>query len=242
MRGRISFRELSRRTGIPVGRVTKLRRGKGLDGDANRLAQLFGVHVQTVRRWRRTGVPANQLTHVTESLLDLRAVQKAEESERQKLQRQIKEAIKAGVLTRPKPRGTTKFKGERAFGKKTRYHLARYLDVAALRDIERYTMQAPKGKRYILTIIAVEAGITGKVRGYGGVITKQLGQEAENIQWGSAITSGSYTSRSKALHALFYKLQAAIEDSEALIYLIDLLVFSYQHREGYFKGSVRTEG
>lgn len=230
MRGKTSFAELSLRTGLPASRFRQAAKGQKL-GDPKRLAKSLGVHVQTVRRWARNGVPAKRLESVVAILADIAAVTKAEKAERKKVKQLVSEARKKGVLKKALPAGERRFGGPRAVGTKTVFHLNQYLDDDTLVDIEELVSGAPKGPRYIITVVAVEAGSTGKVRGYGGVITQKLGIGAENMSFGSAITSGSYSTKREALMKLFSKLEDAIEDAESLVYLTDLQIFSYRYKD-----------
>lgn len=230
VRGRVTFRDLSVASGLPLARVRGLRRGEGL-GDAGKLAAALGVTASTVRRWKKSGVPVKRIAQVGNLLTDREAALKADRVERQRVRKIVSKARSAGVIPKGKPAGTTRFGGQRAVGVRTIWHLNRYLDVEALNIIEELTMAAPRGPRYIVTVSAVEAGITGKVRGYRGKFTKSLGKKAENIAFASAITSGTHTSRRAAIWTLFSKLQGAIDDSDSLIFLTDLLVFSYQYKE-----------
>jgi hypothetical protein len=161
----------------------------------------------------------------------MRASEVTARKERVRIRKVISRARSEGVIPKGKPSGTTRFGGQRAVGVRTIWHLNRYLDIDALVSIEDLVMGAPKGPRYIVTVSAVEAGVTAKVRGYRGKFTKKLGKKAENIAFASAITSGTHTSRRAALAVLFSKLQEAIDDADSLIFLTDLLVFSYQYKE-----------
>lgn len=189
------------------------------------------MHVQTVRRWARAGVPNSRLATVAGMLADRAAVKRAEAGERAKVRRLIAEARQKGVLERSKPRGKERFGGPRAVGQKLTFHLNQYLAPETLTAIEEAVSGAPKGPNYIVSVTAVEAGITGKRRGYQGAIVKSLGREAENIAFGTVITSGRHTSRRKALASLFGKLRDAIEDADSLIYLTSGQVFSYAYKD-----------
>lgn len=232
MRGRISIRDVARSSGFGEARLRRVRRGGEVLGEPARLAAALGVTPGTVRRWKRTGVPLKRLEVVASLLADREAVEREAAKERRRVRKLVSRARSAGVLPRSKPKGTTRFGGPRAVGLKTIYHLNRYLDSETLDLIESLTKEAPKGPRYIVTVTAVEAGITGKVRGYGGTITRRFGKRAENIQFATAITSGAWTTKAKALAVLFGKVKDAISDADSLIYLTDLRVFSYRYKEG----------
>lgn len=230
MRGRMTIRDVARGTGVAESRVRKVRRGGGVLGDAKSLALAVGVTPATVRRWKRSGVPLARLEAVVEVLADREAVERGVKKERKRVRALVSKARKAGFIPRAKPKGTTRFGGARAVGQKTIYHLNRYLDPDTLDLIEELTIQAPKGPSYIVTLKAIEAGVTGKVRGYGGVITRRFGKKSENIRFATAITSGAWSSKRKALDKLFSKIQDAIADADSLIYILDLVVFSYRYR------------
>ncbi len=230
VRGRVTFRDLSVASGLPLARVRALRKGHGL-GDAKQLALAVGVTASTVRRWRKAGVPVKRIAQVGNVLADIKASELQARAERMRVRKVVSRARKAGVMPKGLPKGTTRFGGQRAVGVRTVWHLNRYLDLDAIEAIRELTMSAPKGPRYIVTVSAVEAGITGKVRGYRGRFTKKLGKKAENISFASAITSGTHTNRAAALNALYAKLHDAIDDADSLIFLTDLLVFSYQYKD-----------
>ncbi len=232
MRGRITIRDLARSSGVAESRLRRVRKGGKLLGEPSRIAAAIGVTPGTVRRWKRTGVPLKRLEAVALLLADREAVEKAAKRERVRVRKLVSRARSTGVLPRSKPKGTTRFGGPRAVGLKTIYHLNRYLDAETLDLIESLTKEAPRGPQYIVTVTAVEAGITGKVRGYGGTITRRFGKRAENIQFATAITSGAWTTKDKALSVLFGKVKDAISDADSLIYLTDLRVFSYRYKEG----------
>jgi len=241
VRGRVTFRDLSVASGLPLARVRALRKGEGL-GDAKQLAAALGVTPSTVRRWRSKGVPVKRVAQVGNVLADRRASELTAKKERQRVRKIVSAARREGVIPKGKPSGTKRFGGARAVGVRTVWHLNRYLDVEALNIVEELTMSAPKGPRYIVTVSAVEAGITGKVRGYRGKFTKALGKKAENIAFASAITSGTHTSRTAAIETLWSKLQEAIDDSDSLIFLTDLLVFSYQYKDTELSRRLRSRG
>lgn len=230
MRGKVTLDDIIRASGLSPSLVRRVAKGRDL-GDTASLAKAMGVHPSTVRRWKSSGVPRKRLEEVAGVIADRKAVAQGEKKERAKVKKLLVRARKAGVLPKANPKGTKRFGGERAVGVKTVFHINQYLSVEVLEMIEELTMTAPKGPRYIVTAWTVEAGTTGKVRGYGGVITKKLGKGAENIGFGTAITSGTFTSRRAALAKLFSKLKDAIADAESLIYVIDLVVFSYRYRE-----------
>lgn len=241
MRGRVTSRDVAVASGLPLGRVRALRKGEGL-GDAKRLAAAAGVTPSTVRRWKKSGVPVKRIAQVGNLLADMRASELQATKERQRVRKIVSRARREGVIPKGKPSGTTRFGGARAVGVRTIWHINRYLDVECLNIIEELTMSAPKGPRYIVTVSAVEAGITGKVRGYRGKFTRALGKKAENIAFASAITSGTHSSRRVALGVLFGKLQDAIYDSDSLIFITDLLVFSYQYKDTELSRRLRSRG
>lgn len=241
MRGRVTFRDIAVASGLPLARVRGLRKGEGL-GDAKQLAAAIGVTASTVRRWKKSGVPVKRIGQVGNLLADRRASELATKKERQRVRKIVSRARSEGVIPKGKPSGTTRFGGARAVGVRTVWHLNRYLDIECLNIIEELVMSAPKGPRYIVTVSAVEAGVTGKVRGYRGKFTKALGKKAENIAFASAITSGTHTSRRAAIGALFSKLQEAIDDSDSLIFITDLLVFSYQYKDTELSRRLRSRG
>lgn len=230
MRGKVTLDDIIRASGLSPSLVRKVAKGREL-GDTASLAKSLGVHPSTVRRWKASGVPRKRLEEVAGVIADKRAVAQGEKKEKAKLKKLLSKARKKGVLPKSGSKGTKRFGGERAVGKKTIFHINQYLSVDVLETVEELTMTAPKGPRYIVTLWTVEAGTTGKVRGYGGIITKKLGKGAENIGFGTAITSGTFTNRRAALARLFEKLKDAIADAEALVYVIDLVVFSYRYRE-----------
>ncbi len=241
MRGRVTFRDLSVASGLPLARVKALRKGQGL-GDTKALAVALGVTAGTVRRWRAKGVPVKRVAQVGNLLADRAASEKAAKAERTRVRKIVSKARSEGVIPKGKPSGTTRFGGARAVGVRTVWHLNRYLDVECLNIIEELVMSSPKGPRYIITVSAVEAGVTGKVRGYRGKFTKALGKKAENIAFASAITSGTHTSRRAAIGTLFSKLRDAIDDSDSLIFITDLLVFSYQYKDTELSRRLRSRG
>lgn len=235
MRGRTSLRDVARSSGVGEALVRRVRRGGKALGDLEarrKLAQGIGVTLATVGRWKRTGVPLARLGAVAALVADREAFTKASRAEQQKVRKLVSRARREGVIPVAKPSGTRRFGGPRAIGEKTIFHLNRYLDYDLLTTIDSLTREAPRGPRYIVTITAVEAGITGKVRGYGGTITQKLGKGAENMAFATAITSGTWTTKQGALDALFDKLREAIRDADALVFIIDLWVFSYRYRPG----------
>lgn len=230
MRGKVTLRDLSVSSGLSLARVRSLRSGEAL-GEAAKLAAAVGVTASTVRRWKQRGVPVSRIEQVGNVLADMKASELGAKRERVKVRKLISRARKAGIVPKGQVAGTKRFGGERAVGLKTIWHLNRYLDTDALGSLEEFTMSSPMGRRYIVTVGAVEAGVTGKVRGYRGRHTKKLGKKAENIAFATAITSGTHTSRRRALETLFAKLHDAIDDADSLIFLTDLLVFSYEYKE-----------
>lgn len=244
MRGRVSLRDIAVGSGLPLGRVRKLRRGEGL-GETKSLAQALGVTASTIRRWKSKGVPVSRIAAIGNILLDREAQAKSEVKEKKRIRKLITRARKTGILAKPLISGTKRFGGARAAGLKTIYKINKYLDVSVLETIEELVSQAPKSPRYILTVEAVEDGVTGKVRGYRGrkqAFTQKLGKRAENIAFGTVITSGTHTSKRAALAQLFTKLQDAIDDIDALVYLTDLVVFSYQYKDTELSRKLRDRG
>lgn len=227
---RLGLRELSRVTGLPVSALRRARKGQAL-GDAKLLASSLGVTPSTVRRWARTGVPEKRVAAVAQILTDRTAIAKAERSERKHTEQLISKARQAGILKKAQPEGEKRFGGPKAAGKRSTFHLNEYLNKGALGRIEKMVSKAPRFPNYIVTVQAVEAGTTSKVRGYGGIFTQKLGKTAENIRFGTAITSGTWKTKSAAIYALFAKLHEAIRDAEALIYLTDLQVFGYEYKD-----------
>lgn len=239
MRGRVTLRDLSISSGLPLAQVKKLRLGQGL-GDPKALAVALGVIPSTVRRWKAKGVPVKRIGEVGNLVADIQAAAKAEAKERQRVKKLVTKARHTGIIPKAPRKGANRFGGNVAAGIKTISHLNRYLDLSALSEIEEAAKAAPKAPRYIITVSAVEAGITGKVRGYRGAFTQKLGKKAENIAFGSAITSGARTSRRAALEELFSKLKDAIDDNDSMVYLLDLTVFSYHYKDTELSRSLRN--
>lgn len=231
MRRRTSLGALARELGVPERLVRAVARGERV-GSAASVALAMGVHAQTVRRWKRSGVPESRLAPLVSLVADREAIARAEAVERRRVEKLVRRARREGLIPKTPTRGTIRFGGRRAVGLKTVYHLNQHLAPETLETIRGLTMSAPRGKWYIVTVSATEAGVTGKVRGYRGKLTQKLGKKAQNIAFSTAITSGAHKSRGMALGSLFSKLQGAISDTDSLIYLTDLLIFSYDYMPG----------
>lgn len=202
------------------------------------IASILEVNPQTVRRWKREGVPAKRATQV--KLLDV--AKRHEGYEEKSLREMMRLAEDAGKLPKPK-----NFSRRRDGEKTTGYEVSKvnqgFLNEATLLKL-RHTLETQKlakGLPNWLASVQVSAFVEEAEKGlYMGQIVQVDHPDANQFVSDAIISSGLHGNRQQMIDSLIGSLRKKMRESDAKFYLHASYMSTYQYKSADDRKELQT--
>lgn len=203
------------------------------------IASILEVHVQTVRRWKRDGVPKDRASQV--KLLDV--AKRHEGYEEKSLREMMALAEEGGKLVKIK-----NYARRRNGEKTTGYEVSRsghgFLNEASLLKLRHHleTQKLAKGLPHFLASVTVSAFVEEAEKGlYMGKIVQVDHDDANQFVSEAIISSGLRGSRKEMIDGLISSLRTKMRESDAKFYLHGSYMSTYQYKTESETRELKTE-
>lgn len=195
---------------------------------ASNIASILEVHPQTVRRWKRDGVPKDRHSQV--KLLDV--AKRAEGYEEKSLREMMALAEEGGKLTKVK-----NYARRRDGDKTTGYEVSRanqgFLNEASLLKLRKHleSQKMARGLPHWLASVTVSAFAEAAEKGlYTGKMVQVDHPDANQFVSEAIFSSGLQSSRKEMIDSIIGSLRAKMRDSDAKFYLHGSYLSTYEYK------------
>ena len=206
---------------------------------ASAIASILEVHPQTVRRWKRDGVPAARASQV--KLLDV--AKRHEGYEEKSLREMMSLAEEAGKLAKVKNYARRR-NGERTTGYEVSRANQGFLNEASLLKLRKHleSQKMAKGLPNWLASVTVSAFVEEVEKGlYMGNIVQVDHPDANQFVSDAVLSSGLHGSRQEMIDAMIGTLRAKMRESDAKFYLHGSYMSTYEYKSAQESRDLQSE-